>query len=254
MLSSDEFPQQAIILAGGLGTRLRAVVPDRPKPMALVGGRPFLELLMDYHRRQGIRRFILSVGWMAECVIGYFGGAFRGTAVEYVREEEPLGTGGALALVLKRMAGLDGRALLLNGDTWLTLSLPRLVADAADRPPVTMALVALAAADRYGEVEVDEQGRVRRFTPHKAASGLSPEKEAGPALINAGCCLLELDALRRILTGFPARFSLERDLFASLAERGMLRGSVQEEAKFLDIGVPADYRRFCAAHCADCAE
>jgi D-glycero-alpha-D-manno-heptose 1-phosphate guanylyltransferase len=254
MLSPDEFPQQAIILAGGLGTRLRAVVPDRPKPMALVGGRPFLELLMAYHRRQGIRRFILSVGWMAECVIGHFGGAFQGAVVEYVREEEPLGTGGALALVLDRMPGLDGRALLLNGDTWLNLSLPRLVAAAADRPPVTMALVALAAADRYGEVEVDEQGRVRRFKQHKAASGLSPEKEAGPVLINAGCCLMELDALRRILVGFPTRFSLEQELFASLAERGMLRGSVQEDAEFLDIGIPADYRRFCAAHCTDCAE
>jgi D-glycero-alpha-D-manno-heptose 1-phosphate guanylyltransferase len=243
----DAFPQQAIILAGGLGTRLRSVVPDRPKPMALVGGRPFLELLMDYHRDRGISRFILSVGWMAERVIDHFGGMFKGAAVEYVREKEPLGTGGALALVLRRKPELGGRALLLNGDTWLTLSLSQLVADAAGGPHATMALVAVAAGDRYGEVAMDTQGRVRRFGRSTASSGPCPEKGDGPVLINAGCCLLELDALRRTLAAFPRRFSLEQDLFAPLAERGLLRGSVQE-AEFLDIGVPDDYRRFCAAH------
>jgi D-glycero-alpha-D-manno-heptose 1-phosphate guanylyltransferase len=245
MLSSAPLPQQAIILAGGLGTRLRAVVPDRPKPMAPVGGRPFLELLMDYHREQGIRRFILSTGWKADCVIEHFGAVFRGAAVDYVREERPLGTGGGLALVLKRMPELDGRALLLNGDTWLTFSLPRLVADAADRLPATMVLVELAAAGRYGEVDTDDRGRVRRFGPRTSTAGLCPKKNAGPVLVNAGCCLLELDALRRILMGFPPRFSLEQDLFAPLAERGLLQGSIHKEAEFLDIGVPDDYLRFC---------
>ncbi|MDR1945820.1 MAG: NTP transferase domain-containing protein [Desulfovibrio sp.] len=238
MLSPDVLPKQAIILAGGLGTRLRAVVPDRPKPMALVGGRPFLEILMEYHLSQGITRFILSVGWMAECIIGYFGNTFRGASLEYVREEEPSGTGGALALVLNSTLDLGGRALLLNGDTWLTVSLPQLAADAADRPPVTMTLVGVAANDRYGGVELDAPGRVRRF-------GLPPG--GNPALINAGCCLLEIETVRDALTDFPPRFSLEQDLFASLAEHGLVRGSVQD-AEFLDIGVPDDYRRFCAAH------
>ncbi|MDR1684909.1 MAG: NTP transferase domain-containing protein [Desulfovibrio sp.] len=251
MLVSAPLPQQAIILAGGLGTRLRAVVPDRPKPMAPVGGRPFLELLMDYLLGQGIRHFILSTGWKADCITKHFGDTYRGAAVDYVREGEPLGTGGAPALVLKRMPELGDRALLLNGDTWLTFSLPQLVADAADRLPVTMVLVALAAAGRYGEVETDGQGRVRRFGPRVSSAEFCTDKNTGPTLINAGCCLVEIDALRRILQDFPPRFSLEQDLFVPLAERGLLRCSIQKEAEFLDIGVPDDYRRFCATHGAE---
>jgi D-glycero-alpha-D-manno-heptose 1-phosphate guanylyltransferase len=233
--TSAQPPAEALILAGGLGTRLRPAVPDLPKPMAPVNGRPFLAILMEYWRRQGIERFVLSVGWMAERIISHFGSAFQGASVEYLREETPLGTGGALALALNAVDWRCGNVLLLNGDTWLTASLPRLTADARPELPATLTLLHVARNDRYGGVEPGDQGRVRRF-------GLPAD--GGAAFINAGCVLVNAGLARHSLRGFPERFSLENDWLAPLAAQGLVGASVQD-AEFVDIGVPEDYRRFC---------
>src|SRR2546425_12065025 len=116
---------EAIVLAGGLGTRLRSVVADVPKPMAPIGGRPFLEYLFDHWIGQGIRRFTLSVGYRHETITGHFGNAYRGVALRYVVEEAPLGTGGALLRTLGAFPG-EAPVLLLNGDTYFPVDVERL--------------------------------------------------------------------------------------------------------------------------------
>src|SRR5262245_17720256 len=118
----------AIILAGGLGTRLREAVPDLPKPMAPVAGRPFLEHQLDLWIAQGVRRFVLAVGYRHEAIVQHFGASYRGATLEYSVETQPLGTGGALRQAAA-MVG-DERALLLNGDTWFDVPLPALAARA----------------------------------------------------------------------------------------------------------------------------
>ena len=226
---------EALILSGGLGTRLRPVMSDAPKPMASINGRPFLEFLLDYWLEHGVERFILSVGYLAEQVIDHFGNEFKGATVEYVREEEPLGTGGALALAFRKITWRSRHIMLLNGDTWLTSSLDRLT-EAAEigGHPVILTLVQMADNNRYGGVEIEANGRINRFGLPAAG---------GPALINAGCYLLEQERVGQLLAGRPVRFSLEDDFLKSLAVQGLLGGLV-EEAEFIDIGVPEDYHRF----------
>jgi len=233
-----ERPSEALILAGGLGTRLRPVVAGLPKALAPIGGRPFLEFLLDYWLGQGIECFVLSVGWLAERIVTHLGDNYKGAAVEYVREAEPLGTGGALALAFKQAAWRGRHVLVLNGDTWLPASLARL-AEAAENSsrPIILALVKAPKDNRYGGDSLEPGGRVSRF-------GL-PAAEA-PAFINAGCYLLEQEMVGRLLAGRPARFSLEDDFLGPLAGRGLV-GGVLEEAGFIDIGVPEDYLRFVAA-------
>lgn len=116
----------AVVLAGGLGTRLRSVVSDLPKPMAPIAGRPFLEYLFDYWIDQGIERFVLSVGYRHEAIVEHFGDGYRGATLHYAREPRPLGTGGGLLMALEHLTEADENFLLLNGDTWFTLDLATL--------------------------------------------------------------------------------------------------------------------------------
>lgn len=235
---SEPAVTEVLILAGGLGTRLREAVPEVPKPLAPAGGRPFLAWLMDYWLGRGAKRFVLSVGHRAGLIRGHFGDEYRGAAVDYVLEDEPLGTGGAVARALATVEWRGTRLLLLNGDTWLTAD-PAGLARAADRleTPVTLTLAEVPDNQRYGAVETDENGRVTRFGP--PAPGRA-------AWINAGCALLDITEAKRLLRGFPPRFSLEADFLPGLAERGLL-GADRQTAAFIDIGIPEDYRRFCEA-------
>ncbi|WP_157844846.1 sugar phosphate nucleotidyltransferase [Methylocucumis oryzae] len=113
----------AIILAGGLGTRLRSVVSELPKPMASVSGRPFLEHLMDYWFAQGVTRFILSVGYQSDIITTHFGAHYRHARIDYAIESEPLGTGGGLFYALQEV---DETVLVLNGDTFFSVALDEL--------------------------------------------------------------------------------------------------------------------------------
>ena len=110
----------AIILAGGLGTRLREAVPNLPKPMVPIHNRPFLEHQMDYWIEQGITRFILSVGYLKDIIISHFGNSYKSVSIDYAIETSPLGTGGALLLAAKN---LNETFLVLNGDTFIEVSL-----------------------------------------------------------------------------------------------------------------------------------
>jgi D-glycero-alpha-D-manno-heptose 1-phosphate guanylyltransferase len=223
-----------VILAGGLGTRLRPAVPTLPKALAPLGERPFLEFVLEDLARQGARRVVLACGHRAEAITAWRASARlpESLSVELVRETRPLGTGGALAFA-RAEAGLVGPIWALNGDTWLPGGLAAL-AKLARPGRSALALVNVEDAGRYGRVACTPEGRVTGFTE---------KGEGGPGLINAGLYRLDAAAFARAPAG---AFSLERDLLPKLAAAGALDGWKLDVA-FVDIGVPEDYRRLCAA-------
>ena len=220
--------EQAVFLVGGIGSRLKELTAATAKPVLEVGGRPFLDYLLDEAARHGVRRALLLCGFRGEDMRRlYDGRSFRGMQVEVVVEDKPAGTAGALALAGDR---LDERFFLVNGDSlfdfnWLALaSEPGIAWNGL----VRMALAGGIAGSRYGRVMLDGR-QVRRFEP----SGPSSQP------INAGVYLMRRDILSHI--GAPP-CSLERDVLPGLAAAGLVEGVV-EEAPFIDIGIPDDFDR-----------
>ena len=193
-VSTDVAPcTEAIVLAGGRGTRLAGVVDDRPKPLAMVAGRPFLAWQLDHLVDQGVRRILLSVGYRAEQVVACMGNAHRQAAIEYVREDVPLGTGGAVRAALARIDG-DG-AIVLNGDTLAPFVPARLAGRARER--LVVSVCAVEDGTRFGAMEVAD-GIVRAFR----ARGTP-----GPALVNAGAYWMARDLLDDAPCAAPSRSS-----------------------------------------------
>lgn len=220
---------EAIILAGGLGTRLRPVISDLPKPLAPVAGRPFLAWMLDAYARRGFRRVILATGYLGEQVEDAIGHAWEGVEILYSREQEPLGTGGAMRLA----AGLAKGSWVHvgNGDTYLDFEPADLERTA--KTTRAAAVVALAAVDdvaRYGAVDVDDQ-RIVRFREKGGQ---------GPGLINAGSYLLQRSLLED--ARLPIPFSFEEGILLPLTQAGRVAYMDRTE-HFIDIGVPADYAR-----------
>jgi D-glycero-alpha-D-manno-heptose 1-phosphate guanylyltransferase len=219
---------EAIVLAGGFGTRLRQVVADVPKPMAAIAGRPFLEILLGALAEKGFSRVVLSVGFMAEKISHHFGSRFSGLDLAYVVEDTPLGTGGAIRLAFE--ACTQDHVFIFNGDTYLDLEAVLLEQQwQAKRRPIVVGRQ-LTDTTRYGRLVVDGE-RIASF----AEKGI-----AGPGLINAGCYVLATDALER----FPLKqpFSIETDYLVLEVSRATVEVFVTEGA-FIDIGIPEDYAR-----------
>jgi D-glycero-alpha-D-manno-heptose 1-phosphate guanylyltransferase len=220
----------AIILAGGLGTRLRSAVPNLPKPMAPVAGRPFLAHQMDFWIGQGVRRFILAVGYRHEAIVQEFGACYRGAALQYSVETRPLGTGGALIQAVSLAS--DDHLLLLNGDTYFDVPLPALAARAAQHDAQwCLALFRSPDPARYMGVQVDRQGRVRSL------------RAADAPLANGGVIWFRSAALRGVVHDATQPLSLENDLLPGLLAQGQRVAALECPGAFIDIGVPADYRR-----------
>lgn len=226
-------PPTVVLLAGGLGTRLRGVVEDVPKPMAPVGGRPFLQYLVEHWIHRGASRIVLSIGHQAHVVRDHFRRWPGPCVIDFVEESEPLGTGGALREALA-VTFEDGPILLIaNGDTWFPIDPNSLLADAARLgTQVTIAAKFVTHSDRYGAVEVDGHGRVTGFG--------SPSSSA--CIINAGCYAVHQHWLAMVLENLPRRCSFEREVLEPAARQGHVGISVSDAA-FLDIGVPEDYFR-----------
>lgn len=225
---------EAVILAGGQGTRLRSVVPDLPKPMAPVGGRPFLEHQMDYWIAQGVRRFVLSVGYKHDVIRSHFGSRYNGAEVDYAVEETSLGTGGGLLLALERVTNAT-RVLVLNGDTYFAVQLAAMRDfHEARGASMTMALRVEAENTRYGGVAVNEVGCVLGFTPKPQA----PSR----ALINGGVYLINPAALDEVAARPQKSVSLEEEIIPHLLHRGGAFG-FEAQGQFIDIGIPEDYFR-----------
>lgn len=223
---------EAIVLAGGFGTRLRSVVSAVPKPLAPVRGRPFLAWLLDRLARDGISRVVLATGYMASTVENAIGRDWHGMRVDYSVEREPLGTGGAIAQALSMIDGR--RAHVLNGDTYLDYAMPdfaKVVDDSGCSIGIALALV--TDAHRYGAVSV-QHGRV---------VGFQEKGHHGPGMINAGSYFLT----ERAIENFPkeASFSFEKHVLTKSADRRDICAFI-ETSSFIDIGIPEDYARAVA--------
>lgn len=218
---------EAIILAGGLGTRLREVVPDRPKPMAPVAGKPFLEWLLKALAGGGIQRIILSVGYRADQIIRYFGRRFENMPIEYSIEQEPLGTGGAIYQAWELVRG--SLCFVLNGDTFFKVDYPLMKQRfGVLQANLLLALKSVPDTARYGRVVVKNDTVIR----------FEEKGPSGPGLINGGVYLVDRDLFA---APPPARcFSLERDFLqpriAQLKPKAFIATGF-----FIDIGLPEDY-------------
>lgn len=225
MRATDE----AIVLVGGMGTRLRSVVADVPKPLAPVAGRPFLAWLLDRLSAGGIRRVVLAAGYRAEQVQQAVGVRWGMMDVIYSIEDQPLGTGGAVRHASTMLHG--GAVHVLNGDTFLDydcVALEQHTRGLGARLGMTLAHVDDVA--RYGAVD-SEDGRVR---------GFREKGETGPGLINAGSYYLTAQALDMLPDLMP--FSFETEVLAPLVQGGQV-AAFDATGGFIDIGVPDDYRR-----------
>jgi D-glycero-alpha-D-manno-heptose 1-phosphate guanylyltransferase len=220
----------AVILAGGLGTRLRSVVSDVPKPMANVLGRPFLEYLMDYWIAQGVSRFIVSVGYKRELIIEHFTNSYRGTEITYVLETHPLGTGGGMLLATQK---LKRPFLLLNGDSFFKVELHKLIEFHENKDSEwTLSLFRANERDRYGGVEIDQNGQIHSFRPAKSVIH---------DLANGGVYYINPNVMRNSNFILGSKYSLEVDILPKLIDEKRKFFGMEFDAQFIDIGIPKDY-------------
>ena len=218
----------AAIVAGGLGTRLRSVVADRPKVLAEVGGRPFLAYLLDQLAAAGVRNVVLCTGYMGEKVEAAFGAWYGGLNLRYSQEAQPLGTAGALRLALPLLD--SDPVLVMNGDSFCGADLGSFWTWHCDRQAVgSLLLVGMSDTSRYGRVRTESDGRVASF--------MEKGDTSGPGLINAGIYLLGQDLLRTIPE--VGAVSIEKEMFPSWLSQGLYGYCV--ETRFLDIGTPESY-------------
>jgi D-glycero-alpha-D-manno-heptose 1-phosphate guanylyltransferase len=221
----------AIILAGGLGTRLREILPVGPKSMVPLNGRPFLEYQLDYLDRWGLRRVILSVGYQKEMIMDHFGNQYKSMELDYAVEEEPLGTGGALLNTLRMVKGFS--VFVLNGDTYFDVNLQKL----DDFRRIKEADICLAAhfeidPARFGLIEFDNNNRITHFYEKPGAL------EEG--YINGGVYILRKDYLLRF--GLPEKFSFEKDFLQRYYKTEEIY-AMRCFSYFRDIGVAEDFHK-----------
>lgn len=222
--------KECIILAGGLGTRLRSAVPDLPKCMAPVARKPFISHVIDHFRQQGIERFIFSLGYKHEIIQDFLETAYADHNKQYVIEQEPLGTGGAIQLACRQAREKD--VLILNGDTLFAIQLAAQTAiHQQHQAHCTLALKPMQHFDRYGVVELQENGAIKSFKEKQSY-------ESG--LINGGIYALQVAAF--LNEGLPAKFSFEKDYLEKLYTVRPMYGIVQDEY-FIDIGIPEDFEK-----------
>jgi D-glycero-alpha-D-manno-heptose 1-phosphate guanylyltransferase len=220
---------EAIILAGGFGTRLRGVVDDVPKPMAPVHGRPFLTFVLDQLVDAGFNRAIVAAGYRHEAIRSHFGADYRGLALRYSVEPEPLGTGGAIRLACDHASARD--VFVLNGDTYLELDFRAMLdAHAAATPELSMAICQVPDVARYGALELAED----------RVLGFLEKGRSGRGWINGGTYVLSPELRARLRP--HGAFSFEHDLLVP-AVASIRPLAFRTSGRFIDIGIPEDYAR-----------
>lgn len=216
---------QAIVLCGGLGTRLKSVISDVPKPMASINGKPFLEFIFEYLKKQNIKEVILAVSYKYEIIQAHFKDEFLGIKIKYSIEKEPLGTGGAIKQALNLV---EKEPFVLNGDTFFDIDLKEL---SLKTSKICLALKTMKDFDRYGVVEIDNNNFIKSFK----------EKEfVKQGLINGGIYLLTKDIFNEF--NLEKKFSFEEFLqenYDKLKAKACIFNDY-----FIDIGIPSDYENF----------
>ena len=225
----------AIILAGGLGTRLKTLVNDRPKPMAPIMGKPFLQYLLKYWEMQGISKFIISVGYLHEKITSYFGSNFNSSSIEYVLEDVPLGTGGGLLNCIRKK-NIKSPFLLLNGDTYFKIEL-RLMEDLffTTQADWCLSLFSTNEEKRYLLIDVDANKKIK-FLNEK----VNPSKKIFWA--NGGVYIVNPEVLNKFKKN-NNKISLEDHIIPESFKAGDNFIGFKSLNSFIDIGLPKDYKR-----------
>ena len=229
-LSGGKLLHEAIILAGGLGTRLRSVVSNLPKCMAPVAGKPFLHYIIAYLQKQGVDKFIFSLGYKHELIVDYISKQYPLLLVQYSIEKEPLGTGGAIKTACEKAT--EKNVLILNGDTLFSIDINKLAAFHIQHAAhCTLSLKPMRQFDRYGVVELNKDQSIASFKEKQFY-------ETG--LINGG--VYALQTKKFLEEPLPEKFSFEKDYLEDYVGQRKMYGLVQDEY-FIDIGIPEDYER-----------
>ena len=221
--------EEAIILAGGLGTRLKSVISDIPKPMAPIHGKPFLEYVLSYLVKFKIKKAVLSVGYKYQNIFDYFGDNYKGMKLLYAIEDKPLGTGGGIRNAVDHIN--NDHFFLLNGDTYYEIDLNKLYyLHIEKKANISLSLLPMEKFSRYGSVKVNGT-RITEFMPKKFT-------EKG--LINGGVYIVNRSVFQKYSP--DKKFSFETDLLQVMCNRLNFHGYISE-APFIDIGIPEDYKK-----------
>jgi NDP-sugar pyrophosphorylase family protein len=222
---------KAVLLVGGMGTRLRSAIPSTPKVLASLGKRSFLHLLVSQLRSQGIHRLVMCTGYLAEQIEDEFGdGRAWDVAIEYSKEEQSLGTAGAIKLAAPYLKD-DSEFLVMNGDSFLEIDFHNFMAFHRSHDAMaTIAVFKVGNTSRYGTVNVDANARILGFA-EKTGREI-------PGLVNGGVYVFKRAVLGRIP---EHQSSLEKDIFPRLLDQGVY--AQEQHGMFIDIGTPADYAR-----------
>jgi len=215
---------EAIILAGGFGTRLKNVVLDLPKPMAPIRGVPFLSFILDQLNRQGFTKVILAVGYLHEKIISFYGNKYKNMQIEYSIEYEPLGTGGCVKKALDKTT--EKHIFVINGDTYFDINFNEI------KKPKNVMIVCKQMNDtsRYGNIIIESDIIIR----------FSEKGIGGSGYINGGIYYFNRDVFNKFM--LPDKFSMEKDFFEKHLNEMIIDAHISNEY-FIDIGIPEDYER-----------
>lgn len=221
---------ECIVLAGGLGTRLRDTIGEQPKCMAAVNGAPFLHYIFQYLATQGCTRVILSLGYKHEVILQWLEEMSWPFEIAYVIEGLPLGTGGGIQLALRKAQ--QPQVAVLNGDTMFQVNMHELMQFHLSKPAeATLALKPMQHFDRYGVVRMDDNNRIKSFEEKQSRT---------EGLINGGVYILDKQAI--LDKALPEKFSFEKEYLEAYVNEGRIYGH-PGDGYFIDIGIPEDYRQ-----------
>ena len=223
--------KEAIILAGGFGTRLQGVVKDLPKPMAPVNGRPFLTYILDYLIDYEYERVVLSVGYLYEKIVDYFGRKYKTLEIDYAVEEEPLGTGGGIQFAMSKCE--NDNVLVINGDTMFKVDLDAFERFHTEKDALlSIVLREVEDVSRYGSVTISNDNLIALFAEKQVTFGRG--------YINGGVYLIH----RKLFDKHPQpkKFSFEKDLMTKFYTQELFY-AMPSDGYFIDIGIPEDYAR-----------
>jgi len=223
--------KEAIILAGGLGTRLSSILKDTPKAMAPINGRPFLDFQLDYLAAFGIDHVVISVGHLREKIMDHYQNQYNNIRIDYAIEEEPLGTGGGLLLAMKKVEGSS--VFVLNGDTFYMIDYQKFLdIHRAKESKCSIIIREMDDISRYGAIERNENRQITGF--------YEKSDRQGQGFINGGVYLI--NKVYFLNQNLPEKFSLEKDFFQKIYTQQKIYGILCRQY-FIDIGVPEDYEK-----------